>query len=372
MRFDTLEQMREHYTTDYHIANVRARVEGQAKMSAAEFRRRTAADDDKKPIFNCKLCKKQFHSVQTLQSHVKSTEHLMRKEQRIIERDSTAGSALTSTSLGSAALGLHRRHRAHNRTRLAQREVEDPTLTQVAMEETGKKIPNAERLQKEKVSPADREADVTETRCLLCGHPSSTTKRNLKHMFDVHNFEIPLVDRCHDVRGLLQYLARKVNGLMCLVCGESTKRYESLEALRAHMAAANHERIVLSSEYAQFFEGTLDDGDAVEVGTAEDSSVALVVRDSGRRRVLKKDTRLLGMVRKVENPKQAAERRMIAANGAAETRLMLKEHRQETQKERTLHFKRINGLYRRQKLFDLRVGIKKLWKKGYDGEGEMA
>lgn len=375
MRFASLEEMREHYTTDFHTANVRARVEGQAKMSAAEYRRRTMEDDEKKPVFHCKLCKKEFRSVQTLQSHVKSTEHLMRKEQRIIERDSTAGSMLTSTSLGSAALGLHRRHRAHLRARTKQ---QDPalvgrTLTEVEAEERGEKPAAAAPVEKKKVSFEDREADVTETRCLFCGHPSKTMRGNLQHMLQAHEFVIPMHERCTDVRGLLQYLARKVNGLMCLVCGTDTKTYESLEALRAHMAAANHERLTLSSEYDQFYQGHLDDGDAAEVKNAtEDGNAALIVRNDKQRKVVKRDQRLLGMVRRLaENSQQADQRRMITAAGHAESQLMLKERRQETQKERTKHFKTINEQYRIRKRFQLAVGVKKLWKKGFDGEGML-
>lgn len=402
MRFASLDEMRTHYTTDFHIANVRARVEGEAKLSAAEYRRRTMVDDDSKPIFNCKLCSKKFHSVQTLQSHVKSTEHLMRKEQRIIERDSVAGSALSSTSLGSAALGLHRRHRAHLRARAKAKEIlnNDRTLAEVEAEEAeeaaaraGKKAKRAKAASsaadaddatvtatgRAKVSFEDREADVSETRCLFCGMHAKTMKANLKHMLIAHDFQLPLAERIKDARLLLQYLSRKLNGLMCLVCGESTKRFESLQALRAHMEAANHQRLVLSSEYNEFYEGTLDDGEAARIaGLEEDGSTALVVRsgtgsEAKMKRLFKRDhhvplanKKLLG-----ETPMQAVERRMITSQGARDTQIMLREQRQVTQKERTKHFKTMNKLYNHQKLHMLRVGMKKLWKKGYDGDGVM-
>lgn len=63
-------------------------------------------------LYSCTLCKKTFRSVQTLQTHIRSTAHLIRKEQRILARDGDANTILTSTSLGSAAIGLHRRHNA--------------------------------------------------------------------------------------------------------------------------------------------------------------------------------------------------------------------------------------------------------------------
>jgi pre-60S factor REI1 len=335
-------------------------------------------DDEKKPIYSCKLCKKQFHSVHTLQSHVKSTEHLMRKEQRIIERDSTAGSALSSTSLGSAALGLHRRNRAHARARLRETAPETigANLADVDAEEQaargGTRVkPAAEpgTVSKPKVSFEDRESDVTETRCLFCGLPSKTMRANLKHMLQVHEFTIPLVDRCKDLRQLLQYLARKVNGLMCLVCGERTKKYDSLEAVRAHMAAQNHERLVLTSEYADFYEGAIDDGEQAVVKTVEDGSAALVVRKDKARRVLKRNATQFGLVRRLtETPMQREQRHLITAAGMAETQLLLKERRRETQKERTKHFKNMNVLYRHQKKVMMRVGTKKLWNKGFDGD----
>ncbi|KAH9579757.1 zinc finger protein [Trypanosoma melophagium] len=151
--FETTEAVRKHYESEYHLHNVRLRVEGQRPLTAQEYKHLRGAEyddgnQDGRPQFACKLCKKTFHSVQTLQAHVRSTAHLIKKEQRILARDSDAATALTSTSLGSAAIGLHRRH---NAKRL--------------------KVPDSSTNTKKtaKVGLEDREEDVNEMRCLFCG-----------------------------------------------------------------------------------------------------------------------------------------------------------------------------------------------------------
>ena len=122
--FGNVDDMRKHYQTEYHLNNVRLRVEGKPVITQTEFRHSGAGSakmlgadpidgPTDAPVFSCTLCKKAFRSMQTLQSHVKSTAHLMKKEQRILARDSDAASMLTTTSLGSAAIGLHRRFKMH-------------------------------------------------------------------------------------------------------------------------------------------------------------------------------------------------------------------------------------------------------------------
>ena len=117
----------------------------------------------------------------------------------------------------------------------------------------------------------ERETDVAADRCLLCGKrcPAGLAA-TLDHLRDAHGFVVPLPDRCRDVPGLYAYLCMKINGLLCLVCGERTPRkIKTLEALRAHMTALHHDALVLGPEYAEFYV----DGDAFDDGCAAPASV---------------------------------------------------------------------------------------------------
>lgn len=353
--FDSADLMRKHYGSELHLSNVRRRVEGQKPMTQTEYRHSHAAADDEEndgaPLYSCSLCKKSFRSIQTLQSHVKSTAHLMRKEQRIINRDSEAASMLSSTSLGSAAIGLHRRHKMHNKVRIAFKD------------------PAAVSSEAVKVSLEDKEQDVDELRCLFCGLHSETMEANLDHLSKDHEFAIPLKNRCEDVKGLMLYLARKVNGLMCLVCGPDTKCMASLSALRDHMRSCDHERLVLTTEYNEFFGNSLDDYEAVPSMPNEEGQ--LVVK--GSRTVFKRDAAPGMHQRFRETEEQHVERKAITT-AAQQANAVLRRERQDVMRpELNRQAKDLQRKEQRYHTQMLRVSLRanKLHPKGYDGEGEV-
>lgn len=370
------EGFRQHYGSDYHIANVRRKVEGLRALTVAEYARvnqtqvdkaeATGVDANGVVFYSCTLCKKTFRSVQTLQTHVRSTAHLMRKEQRIITRDSEAASMLTMTSLGSAAMGLHRRHNAKR--------------------SAAKKSEVRKRTDAPKVSAEHREADTSETRCLFCGHGSASAGANLTHMDKFHNFNIPMEDHCPNKPVLVDYLARKVNGLMCLVCSEKTRSFASLEALRAHMYEAGHERVVLSPEYQEFYDCPLEDpGNAkrVELDGLQADGTELVLagkargraanEDRQKKRVLLKREAEVPRVRARETPEQA-QKRLAILNSEHKALTIAKQEQRELMAERNKDqaklVTRYEGEFNKQQM---RVHLRsnKLHPKGYDGDGVM-
>ncbi|KEG15607.1 zinc finger protein, conserved [Trypanosoma grayi] len=351
--FDSIEAVHKHYESEYHLHNVRLRVEGRRPITAQEYKhfrvaQQEDADEEGRPSFACKLCKKTFRSVQTLQAHVRSTAHLMKKEQRILARDSDAASALTSTSLGSAAMGLHRRHNA--------KRVKPPS-------------PSARLKKAEKVQLEDREEDVSELRCLFCGALADGIEENLHHMSTIHEFTLPLLHRCSDVAGLLAYIARKVNGLLCLVCGEKTKAFSSLEALRAHMREKNHERIILGPEYDGFYSISLADAALGE--RLDPSTMTLVLHDT-KRSVQRREAEV-PLPRKKESEAHAEKRRAILA-ADQEALAVARRERQEAlsvqNKEAQKILKRQEGHHQGQQL-KVNLRSNKLHPKGYDGEGQV-
>lgn len=358
VKFSTMDELRKHYGCEWHTANVRLRVDGRKPMTMHVFRvqQNMAGDEQSDRLeFTCKICKKHFKSVHTLQAHVKSTEHLLQKEKVILARDSEAGSMLTSTSLGSAAIGLHRRakaHKAHTKKHV------DPFKP--------KKCDS-------KLTPEDREADVDEKRCFYCGLPSEDIDANLAHMQEFHTFSLPMEHRLEDKVGMMQYLSRKINGLVCLVCNDETRQVPSLAALRDHMTAKNHEYINLNNEYSEFYKGGVDSGEAVEKDDNEPSD-KLVVSSSGAKRVLKKRDEAAPIHRHLEADNQLEQRRLITSQQVAADAVIKKERMDIMRKDVKAQHKIQNAGNRRDKQFMLKTGVRNniLHPKGYDGEGKGA
>jgi pre-60S factor REI1 len=320
--------------------------------------------------------------MQTLQSHIKSTEHLIRKEQRILERGSQAGSMVSTMTLGSAAMGLHRRHKAHQKLRQQMREDHaDPAAKQMRLRQaeddeeegvTTAEAGAAPQPQTHRPSAEDREADITVARCLLCGYKSKSLRGNLHHMLHAHDFTIPLQEQCHDLTGLVEYLGRKINGCVCLVCGEATKKYDTLEALRAHMKSANHERIVLSSEYQEFYTCRLDDGEAAKVERVPDAMGQLVIKAPTGATIGKRDAD--GLIRHIrESATETMERRLLTQQRMEENQVILRERLELAAPAQKAQLKMAQAANRhhQQHMMTLSIRANKLHPKGYDGEGEV-
>lgn len=357
---DNAEALRNHYGSEFHLTNVRRRVEGLRPLTQQEQRHTqhdvegAGVDENGAPVYSCTLCKKTFRSVQTLQTHIRSTAHLMRKEQRIIARDSEAASMLTSTSLGSAAMGLHRRH---NAKKSAARKEEA---------QKGKKVAP-------KVGLEEREEDTSEVRCMFCGLLSENVEANVQHLDTVHHFLVPMAQHCKDVAALLAYLARKINGLMCIVCNERTRSFSSLEALRDHMRESNHERLILSPEYQEFYNVVLakpEGLDPVQLdGVRGDEMVLGNEKAKGKTRVVLKREGEVPRVRPRETEVQYDKRKAIQA-AEQESRALVKEEQKEmmmAQNQEAAWVAQRSGAARNDLQLVTSMRSNKLHPKGYDG-----
>lgn len=357
---DSGEALRNHYGSEFHLTNVRRRVEGLRPLTQQEQRHiqtdidGAGVDESGAPVYSCTLCKKTFRSVQTLQTHIRSTAHLMRKEQRIIARDSEAASMLTSTSLGSAAMGLHRRHNA--KTSAARREAA----------EKGKKAAP-------RVGLEEREEDTSEVRCLFCGLLSADVAANVQHLESVHHFTIPMAQHCKDAAALLAYLARKVNGLMCIVCNERTRAFASLEALRDHMRESNHERLILSPEYQEFYDVALAKPEGIDPVQLEnvrgDEMLLGSEKSRGKTRVVMKREGEVPRARPRETEVQNEKRRAIQA-AEQESRALVKQEQKEmmmAQNQEAAWVATRSGNARHDLQLDVSMRTNKLHPKGYDG-----
>eukprot|EP00743_Colponemidia_sp_Colp-15_P015423 GILK01018547.1.p1 GENE.GILK01018547.1~~GILK01018547.1.p1 ORF type:complete len:194 (-),score=10.78 GILK01018547.1:55-636(-) len=191
----------------------------------------------------------------------------------------------------------------------------------------------------------------------------------LSHMLDVHSFSVPLLHRCTNVDGLLDYLGRKVNGLMCIVCNEKTRSYETLEAVRAHMDASQHQRLDLSPEYQEFFTGVLADLDKTE--TPKHTGEQLIVADS-KKTVFRRDQE--GLFQRIRETDVTQEKRKAITQAHTDAQALIKRERFELMEPMLkLQQKELKESRRAMQQWDMVQGIKrnKLHPKGYDGEGEV-
>ena len=216
--------MKTHYDSDLHADNVKRRVNGIVPLtSQAHGARSRIATSVQSTSYKCGLCDKRFATPQTLSSHLQSQKHKEKKAKAKVQKE------------------------ADEATTDEKDEKEDPkeeaaaTLLSEAesWEATATRVKNDEAL--------------TGNDCLFCNLKSPSAEDALCHMVKAHRFTLPLSDRITDVAGLMEYLALKVNGALCLVCGDS-KLFECRAGCQDHMASAGHCMIKLSeNEYSDFY-----------------------------------------------------------------------------------------------------------------------
>lgn len=89
--FNTAQEQRDHYKTDWHRYNLKRKVVGLPPISAEKFKEKVAAQaaqaveskkDENIVGLSCKLCQKRFNSLNSYDNHLKSRKHkdAMKKE----------------------------------------------------------------------------------------------------------------------------------------------------------------------------------------------------------------------------------------------------------------------------------------------------
>lgn len=177
--------------------------------------------------FTCKTCKKTYKSMAKLNEHLKSREHLKNKAER--------GDTM------SVATGASRMSRI---SRVSTVPIAKPVPPPVG---DGTDSDDSEQ----RAPPA-----LTSRNCLFCSVLSDDFQSNLAHMKEVHGFKVPCEELCTDLEGFVSYLARKVSGTLCLVCGVQTKHFSSIAAVQDHMRSAGHQYVKWTGnqeEYSEYF-----------------------------------------------------------------------------------------------------------------------
>ncbi|KAI9148851.1 Core trichothecene cluster (CTC) protein 15 [Paramyrothecium foliicola] len=107
--------------------------------------------------------------------------------------------------------------------------------------------------------------------CLFCNKSQGSLESNVAHMQKDHSFIIPYQSSLAvDLETLIWYLHFVIHNYNeCILCA---KRYGSVEAVQQHMTAKGHCRLELSSEIAEFYEGSKSNSDVEEAFVQPDQA----------------------------------------------------------------------------------------------------
>lgn len=209
--FKDAEIQRKHYKSDWHRYNLKRKVAGFGAVSAEEFQklvleqRTIQADNEKDKSMYCSVCHKTFSGGQTFENHLASKKHKERAEH-------------------GEQTDKPRREVPPKKEEIIEEECDMDTDSEV------------EELSSDEWNEDDENNPINNNDCLFCHHHSRSMTINLKHMTEAHSFFVPDIEYCVDLKGMLLYLGAKIfDGHICLWCGETGKKFHSVQAVQKHM-----------------------------------------------------------------------------------------------------------------------------------------
>ncbi|PVU90466.1 hypothetical protein BB559_004609 [Furculomyces boomerangus] len=283
--FNTSEQQRAHYQTDWHRYNLKRKVVQLPPVNAEGFAQRllaqkTKENQDQKASSgtDCQVCKKFYSTKNAFDNHINSKKHkeaeqkmlseMQRQEEKLAiaeiisnnpddandfpvsENESETGSVPVKTIqknkvsteesletnnkfLSEEVVKEIKEHKEIERS--LNKQLDNATSEREAMELIDKKMKTARRLKIED--------------CLFCNCRSESLAQNMIHMEKLHSFFIPDSDYLIDLSGLVGYLGEKITvANVCLYCNGRGKGLRSLEAVRKHMNDLGHCKIAYDTE----------------------------------------------------------------------------------------------------------------------------
>lgn len=251
-----LAALKLHYEDELHQENVKRRVAGVAPLSQAQYRRRQRGDVSttaSQAQYVCKVCDKKFGSVQTLRSHLDSARHKAKKAQR--DAASAGADASPVCPVCPSPASPEEQSSPQHADPLAESEaVAAEQEKEVEAEESEAELEPYLPVPIGRVESDDLDLELGD--CLFSSQRFASLEDSLCYMAIEHGFVLPLCDRVSDLEGLMAYLIRKLNGCMCLVCGDR-KFFDTRTAAQQHMKAVGHGMIVLhEGEYTDFYDAT--------------------------------------------------------------------------------------------------------------------
>lgn len=238
-----------HYKSDWHRYNLKRKVAGVPGVTEALFLARQSAIAQEKGksnetpmLYSCGTCGKGYRSAKAHEQHLKSRSHIIRASQG------------TSNEEQDKAIIKPLVPRAENKRppwREEDNEESEDEWEEVDPEEMSLDLATNSLTSlhvNELVSDDDMDendvnsdVDLDPSCCFMCDLEHDSIESCMVHMHKQHGFFIPDVEYLKDPEGLLTYLGLKVmRDFMCLYCNDRCQPFNSLEAVRKHMAAKSH------------------------------------------------------------------------------------------------------------------------------------
>ncbi|CAN6448159.1 unnamed protein product [Victoria cruziana] len=258
--FQTDEQQKLHYKSEWHRYNLKRKVAGVPGVTEALFKARLAAlaEEQKKKLdesrmqYTCTLCNKEYRSAKAHAQHLNSRSHIMRMNQvgDMQSSEVTVLKPLPNTVDSKSTAFV--RHFVHGDMESDDDEESEEEWEEVDPDDL---INEAAEAMTDLNVKADADSDLNPTegvfgewdlsRCFLCDlNPDGTIKSCVLHMHKEHGFFIPDVEYLKDPKGFLAFLAtRVVRDFVCLYCHDRRQPFASLEAVRKHMISKSHFKV---------------------------------------------------------------------------------------------------------------------------------
>ncbi|GLT85154.1 hypothetical protein SLE2022_033510 [Rubroshorea leprosula] len=244
-----------YYKSDWHRYNLKRKVAGVPGVTEALFLARQSALTQEKNkqnetamLYSCGLCGKEYRSSQAYDQHLKSRgHHIMRgsqgtnqsEEEKVIIKP-LPGRVVNKPTASREANGDESEESEDEWEEVDPEEqlvkVASKSLTALNVDESA--YSNDMDTNGEEDSEDDEE-ELDPSCCFVCDLQHDSIENCMIHMHKQHGFFIPDVEYLKDPEGLLTYLGLK-RDFMCLYCNDRCHPFNSLEAVRKHMAAKGH------------------------------------------------------------------------------------------------------------------------------------
>ncbi|XP_050216685.1 cytoplasmic 60S subunit biogenesis factor REI1 homolog 1 [Mercurialis annua] len=241
-----------HYKSDWHRYNLKRKVAGVPGVTEALFlAKQTALLQEKENsktspmIYTCVLCGKGYRSSKAHAQHLKSRAHIIRASQGTNEDDDRVViKPLPQREANKRPLqsSVEDEGSEDDDDEWEEVDSDDELVGNAAKSLTGLTVNEAEDMDEDENEDEDGDDVLLDPSCcFMCDQEHNSIESCMVHMHKHHGFFIPDVEYLKDPKGFLTYLGLKVKrDLLCLYCNDRCHSFNSLEAVRKHMAAKGH------------------------------------------------------------------------------------------------------------------------------------
>lgn len=238
-----------HYKSEWHRYNLKRKVAGVPGVTEALFLARQSALAEEKNksnetpmLYSCGLCNKGYRSSKAHAQHLKSRSHATLASRGMSDSDDR--SAIIRPLPPRVVNKLPQQRAQYDEDSEESDEWEEVDPEEDLIGEATDSLSHLgvnEHTTNVHMDDDDNEYELDPSCCFMCDVEHDTIESCMVHMHKQHGFFIPDVEYLKDPKGLLTYLSLKVKrDFMCLYCNERCHPFNSLEAVRKHMAAKSH------------------------------------------------------------------------------------------------------------------------------------